>query len=282
MGSTERTWLVEGMLPDGALSILGGMPKAGKSTLARELAVAVATGGDWLGHAVPTPGRVLYVVGYGEGRLATIGDAMRALGAPPGNPLLAVGAPDLGAALARYHPRLIVLDTLGKAVVGKDTQDYAAMAQALSPIARMAQESGACILALHHTSKHADQTDPVGALLGSQQIAGTADTILTLRRDNKRRILAGVGREVGDLDALALDWADGRYVVAGGAEAIQAEERRGEILQAVADGAHRPAEIADTLEMSRRTLQRDLAELVRAGRLVREGGTRATQYTLPE
>ena len=281
VGSTDRTWLVDGVLPDGALSILGGAPKAGKSTLARELAVAVATGGTWLGRAVPTPGAVLYVVGYGEGRLGTIADTLRALGAPAGNPYLAVGRPDLEAAVARFAPRLIVLDTLGKAVMGRDTQDYAAMAAALEPIARLAQESGACVLALHHTGKHADQTDPVGALLGSQQIAGTVDTILTLRRDGKWRILAGVGREVGDLDALALDFDGGRYSVAGNADTLAAEARMADILEAVANGATRLAEIAEVLEVPRRTLQRDLAGLVRGGRLVCGGGARAVHYGLP-
>jgi Mrp family chromosome partitioning ATPase len=46
-----ENWLVDGLLPTGGLSVLVGKPKAGKSTLARALAVAVARGEPWLGRA---------------------------------------------------------------------------------------------------------------------------------------------------------------------------------------------------------------------------------------
>ena len=42
------TWLVSGLLPAGGLSLILGKPKAGKSTLARGLCMAVADSSTWL------------------------------------------------------------------------------------------------------------------------------------------------------------------------------------------------------------------------------------------
>src|SRR5439155_21849789 len=42
------SWLLEGILPAGGLSLLAAKPKVGKSTLARNLALAVARGDEFL------------------------------------------------------------------------------------------------------------------------------------------------------------------------------------------------------------------------------------------
>ena len=53
-------WVVDGRLPVGGTSILGGRPKVGKTTLARSLALAVVRGEPWLGFdpgSASTPSR---------------------------------------------------------------------------------------------------------------------------------------------------------------------------------------------------------------------------------
>ena len=53
-------WLVELLWSAQAVGIIGGEPKCGKSLLALEIAVAVATGQPCLRRfATPSPGRVL-------------------------------------------------------------------------------------------------------------------------------------------------------------------------------------------------------------------------------
>jgi len=53
-------WLIEHLWGSGAVGVIGGAPKCGKSWLALELAVAVASGRPCLGRfAVPTAGPVL-------------------------------------------------------------------------------------------------------------------------------------------------------------------------------------------------------------------------------
>jgi KaiC/GvpD/RAD55 family RecA-like ATPase len=52
-------WILENRIPAGGIVLLAAPPKAGKSTLARELALCVATGSPFLGWST-TPGRVWY------------------------------------------------------------------------------------------------------------------------------------------------------------------------------------------------------------------------------
>lgn len=56
----ERDWIVPGMVPVGAVTTLGGDGGTGKSLLALQLAVAMATGRRWLDR-MPDAGNVLYI-----------------------------------------------------------------------------------------------------------------------------------------------------------------------------------------------------------------------------
>jgi RecA-family ATPase len=56
----RQPWLIERLWAEQAVGVVGGAPKCGKTWLALELAVAVASGRDALGQfAVLTPGPVL-------------------------------------------------------------------------------------------------------------------------------------------------------------------------------------------------------------------------------
>jgi hypothetical protein len=57
----DITWLVEGLIPEGRNGIIVADPKAGKSVLAIDLALALASGSSWLGHIVPRRRRVALV-----------------------------------------------------------------------------------------------------------------------------------------------------------------------------------------------------------------------------
>ncbi len=56
----EREWLVEGMMPYRSITLLSGDGGTGKTLLALQLAVAVASGGYWIGRTVKS-GSVLFV-----------------------------------------------------------------------------------------------------------------------------------------------------------------------------------------------------------------------------
>ena len=64
-------WAVPGWLAKGGTAILGGEPKLGKTTVAHDLAFAMATGGLWLGHVAVKGGpyRILYLDEENSARL---------------------------------------------------------------------------------------------------------------------------------------------------------------------------------------------------------------------
>jgi hypothetical protein len=71
----KREWLLTGnvdgspdvgILPLGKVGLLAAAGSAGKSWLTTQLALAVATGGEWAGMKVATPGRVLLALGEEE------------------------------------------------------------------------------------------------------------------------------------------------------------------------------------------------------------------------
>ena len=47
----EQSWIWDGILPDGGMSLLVAKPKVGKTTLAFGLGVAVSRGTEFLGRA---------------------------------------------------------------------------------------------------------------------------------------------------------------------------------------------------------------------------------------
>ncbi len=53
-------WIVAGLIEEGDQVVLSGPPKAGKSLLASQLALAVASGGRFLRWSVPAPRRAEY------------------------------------------------------------------------------------------------------------------------------------------------------------------------------------------------------------------------------
>jgi RecA-family ATPase len=57
----EVPFTVEGVVPAQAVTILYGPGKVGKSLLTLQLALAVATGGEWLGQEVLRPGKAIYL-----------------------------------------------------------------------------------------------------------------------------------------------------------------------------------------------------------------------------
>lgn len=57
---TPREWLVRDMVPMGTVTLLTGHGGTGKSLLALQLAVAAATGDDWIGKRIEQPGAVVF------------------------------------------------------------------------------------------------------------------------------------------------------------------------------------------------------------------------------
>jgi putative DNA primase/helicase len=93
LGEPEDTleWIVEDRIPAGSIAAIVAPPKAGKSTLARDLAYAVATGGRWLGWRTRV-GAVWYLVL--EDKRSEVRKHFRQMGATGPEPIRLFFSPD--------------------------------------------------------------------------------------------------------------------------------------------------------------------------------------------
>jgi len=194
----DPVWVVPGVIPEG-LSILGGKPKKGKSILALNVALSVASGCKALGSVeITEPRNVLYLsLEDKKKRLKTRISAIVGHEGWSENISFYTAFPRMGnggiQALEReiknHNAKFVVIDTLAKfrPVSGKEIRnmyldDYSYM----SEIRELASKTGCSILVIHHLRKSsaADSGDIFDCFSGSNGITGSVDCMLVLRKEN--------------------------------------------------------------------------------------------------
>jgi 5S rRNA maturation endonuclease (ribonuclease M5) len=221
-------WLVEDHLPAAGDSILVAKPKVGKSTLARCLALAVARGKDFLGCQT-SQGTVFYLAL--EEKRSEVKRHFQAMGARAEDPIFvfcasapADGLAQLKAAAQTQNPGLIIVDPLFRFTRVTDGNDYVQVTAALEPLHNLARETGAHVLAVHHSGK--GQREGGDAVLGSTALFASVDTLMLMKRNEKYRTVSTIQRYGTDLEEITLEYdSDTRTLSAGvaRAEADQAE-----------------------------------------------------------
>ena len=276
-------WLVDRLLPAGGLSLILGKPKAGKSTLARCLCVAVATGQPWLGRACMR-GPVAYLAL--EEKRFEVRRHLKQLGALRGSPIhVFVGRlpknaepiPWLRGALGGIRPALIVIDPLARFVRVRDGNDYSDVTRRLEPLISFVRDASPAthIALVHHSRKgageHGDES------LGSTAILGSVDTAISLKREKASRLVYSVNRYGEDLPETfaVLDAATGWVTPGTTRQEAVVRGIEDEILDFVRsrDKPATQTEIrcADGVTGKAAVLQRALRGLVESGRLKRTG-----------
>jgi hypothetical protein len=184
----QVNYIVEGLLPTSGLSVLAGKPKAGKTTLARQLAVAVAQGQPFL-NRVTQQGAVLYLAI--EEKQSEVTVHFQQLGLLEADPVLILcGAVPKHQAVAKLEAtlkvvsdvKLVIVDPMFRFVGVKDSNDYIEVNDALEKLLELARNSGAHILTVHHMKKR-ETEDLTDTALGSSAIVGGVDTYLALKAD---------------------------------------------------------------------------------------------------
>jgi len=192
-------WLVEDLWSEQAVGFVGGTPKSGKTWLALELAVAVASGAPCLGHfRVHQRGHVLLYAAEDTG--PAIRHRVAGIAAARGVPLeqLAVGLirtptlrlddPDdqerLAHTVAKIKPRLLVLDPLVR-LHRADENSSADISALLGFLRALQRAHGVAILIVHHVRK-SSASQPGQALRGSGDLHAWSDSSLYLMRRKAR------------------------------------------------------------------------------------------------
>lgn len=191
-----RPVVIGDLLRQGEVMNVVAAPKVGKSWLVHALAMAVSSGGPWLGRAT-SQGRVLLI--DGELHHETLARRLRAIHGASGLPGEALGAlqvwpvrgrrltiDGIAAALGDVPCgtyRLIVIDALYRFLpLGGEENSNESVTAIYNTLDSIADRQGAAVAVVHHASK-GDQSGKnvtdVGSGAGSQSRA--ADTHLVLR-----------------------------------------------------------------------------------------------------
>lgn len=235
------TWIVPDIIPAG-VALLCGSPKIGKSWLALDLAIAVASGGAAFGVKPCDPGSVLYLALEDNQRRLRSRLLKRLQGAKgPSGLALSTRWPriDQGAVreldawlTANPDSRLVLVDTLARlrppsrANHPQYETDYAVGA----PLLDIAARHDVGIVLVHHTRK-ADAEDPLDLVSGTLGLSAGVDGILILRRDRRSQeaSLFVTGRDIEHDGDFALAWnpATAAWTLTGaGASAVLSPEKR--------------------------------------------------------
>jgi hypothetical protein len=278
------SYIVPGIIPEG-VTVLAGKPKIGKSWMALDLAIGIATGSPVLGGVHVEQGDVLYCcLEDNQRRLKRrVTKLLGAFGGDwPARLTLATewrrldegGVEDIEAWCGSVSkPRLVLLDTLvgvRPATRGNETP-YEGDYKALSRIHRFANDrDGLGVVALTHTRKM-DADDPVDTISGTLGTAGQADTCLILARSNKGTTLYVRGRDVEECErAIIFGSENCKWSLLGDAAEVHRSDTRTKILDVLdrAPALMGPGEIAALTDVVRNTVDKMLARMVHDGEVI--------------
>jgi len=193
-------FLIDGLLPQGSLSMLFGDPGCGKSFMAIDVAMCVATGSSFHGKSV-TEGPVIYIAGEGYRGLtqrAWAWAAEKEITIEAAEIYISRSSVDIPDDDAREKltseihsllgdngkPELIVLDTVARNFGGNDENSTKDMSAFITAVDAINAEFDCATLLVHHTG-HADKSRARGAIalkgaLNTEYRLSKNDAFLTL------------------------------------------------------------------------------------------------------
>jgi AAA domain len=284
-------WVVQGLCPAGGTSLLVAKPKAGKSTLARCLGYAVASGKKFLGRKT-LQGPVLYLAPQEiESEVRAHFEKLGATGAEPIHFCFVIpskfGVAELENAIKKYNPALVVMDQLLHFLNVRDENKYAEVTKALQPFEALARRSGVVhILMTSHAGK-SEKQDTGDNPLGSTAFFGAVDTLLVLKRLPTYRTLQTRQRykdHHGDLPETILQFDEDRGAMSLGdaRSAVEAERIAEQIVDFLSRRRtkwYREDKILSHIEGSQAFKRKALRDLHKAKQIVRSGrGRRSHPY----
>lgn len=281
-------YAIDGFLTEG-LTLLGGKPKIGKSYMALDFAMAVASGGLALGAVECQQGAVLYCALEDNHR--RLQRRMKQLyGAEetwPRDLHFATSAPRLDGGLIdelrnwieSHDAKLVIIDTFAGVRPRGRGEGYDADYAALSPLQEMAGEMGVAIMVIHHLRKMQGD-DPFDTISGTTGLTGAVDAAFVLQRGPQGVTLYGRGREIEEMEK-ALEFDGGSWTLLGDASDVRRSEERVAILAVLSDASAPigPKDIADALGKPENNVKQLLFKMLKDGEIKKRG---RGQYCIPD
>lgn len=286
------SWLVSGLWAEEGVGIVGGAPKCCKSWLALDVALSVASGTPALGsYPVPRAGPVLLFAA--EDPPATVRERLLGFATRRGLalerlPVHVIVAPSLrldalgdqarlAATVARYRPRLVVLDPFVR-LHRIDENSALEVSGVLGYLRDLQRQHHVAVLVVHHARKAGASADQAGlGLRGSGDFHAWGDSNLYVRRRHGALELAIEHRSAASPDPvqIALRCDDGTpphlAVVAGATPASSVLDLKERVLDTLAasDAPATQEALRSALQVRLQRLVLALRELEAEGRLRR-------------
>lgn len=196
----EAADFVEGILTDGTASVIYGPSNLGKTFWVLDIAACVATGRNFRDVLETEQGAVVYVALEGTQGIRNRILALRQAGKlPEGSPFFLCYAPisllepghaeklaatvKAAAMQSKLPCRLVVIDTLSRAMAGGDENGAQDMTLAVQSIDKVKQATGAHVLVIHHCGK-----DEAKGARGHSSLRAAVDTEIELFRPKNQTI----------------------------------------------------------------------------------------------
>lgn len=287
-----QRWLITDLWLDEAVGIVGGEPKACKSFLALDIAVAVAAGTACLRrYPVPTAGRVLLYAAEDalhivrrrlEGICAASGCELpkldlQVITAPTLRLDLPADRERLEHTVARLKPRLLILDPFVR-LHRIDENASGEVAPLLAYLRELQRRYELAVLLVHHAKKGGGRIRAGQALRGSSEFHAWGDSNLYLRRSHHDLTLTVEHRAAPSLPPIGLELTERGEALAlqlrtAATETPPPTQSIDERITQALEIAARPVPLAELRQLCRvrnATLHERLTALTRTGQLLRD------------
>jgi hypothetical protein len=199
-------WIVDGLLTADGHSAIVGKPKAGKSTLIRNLVVSVIKSRPFLDRQVnipPSTGKVCYIHLDRKDRPARVVTELKELGitddeAPRLHFIVAEDLPvDIESRLQwlrreveQFKPNLLVIDLMLQFLDVQNSNDYKQVLKAINQLQDALSEAHfeGALVAAFHSRKAVNPDCPADDVLGSTAIRGSFGTLILLSQNRNEKL----------------------------------------------------------------------------------------------
>jgi len=273
----EPKFLVPGIIAEGT-TIIAGRPKIGKSWMVLQLTYCLSLGLEVFGTLPTEKSRVLYLALEDTPR--RLKSRLKKQGVLPsgGGHILTQWSTD-GTGILWLHKwmetypdtKLIIIDTLQKFAMIKDSNSYSETYNAVSGIKSFGDQYGISVIIITHLTK-AETDDYLINVMGSTGITGTVDNVIVLqkKRGESDAVLKGSGRDLEEFEiALKFDTSCCQWQVIGDAREVADSKARQDIIDLLkkSDDSMTPKDISAALSKNESTIKNLLSKMVIDGQI---------------
>lgn len=250
--SPNVDWIWTGYLAKGHITLLSGLPKAGKTTLLFQLIRSIEGNQAFLELATKLEGKILIVSEENSQHYKVRVEKYQLIG----KDVFILPAYEMDCsskdkvleqiryAIDKDDVSLVVLDTLGEFWGVSDENNASAVQEALKPFRTIAHKNHVSVLLIHHLRK--SEGDNGTAHRGSGALLAGIDIGLELKYSSdhvrNRRTLTSKSRFIETPDELMIEWDGCKYKSLGDPMQLTKDEVKKRFLEALSDNTYEELE----------------------------------------